>query len=393
MARQTPGNRTKRKGAVKAGATRPSERAAPAYAFEGEFKASKLDAFDGVRAIGCAGERLEEMRGVAQQFRKWFKEQGRVHAIRTRNVTAFPFPVNYGLYGVPTLPYPYFLMRHRMNIVQFRRAGKLKILLVNATDPERSSQAPYFKRLRDATPERVQRYLFEHVVKSPLQLVREAGLRPEDIDYITHDHMHTQDLRGVLGTTAGADGSPALEPEFPNATVIVQRAELESLKRLHPLQRPWFVADAVKDVRPEKLLALDGDYLLGEGVAILHTPGHTNGNQTILLNTDRGVFGVSENGVCPDAYTPECSRIPGVKRYLKLWGREVILNGNTLEGSMDQYTSMVQEKNVVDFNDENPNFVNMHQSSPLEHSPLNPGIKPSFTIRPLNVGRLEIPGA
>lgn len=367
-------------------ATRPAaKRTAPPTPFK------KLEAFDEVRAIRCHGEQLAEMRVRSQAWRKWFKEQGEIRAVRTHNITMFPFPVAYGLYQVPTLPYPWFTMRHRMNLVQFRQDGKLKTLLMNATDPDRSSQTPYFRKWRERMGERASQFVMEKFIKFPLQIVREAGLRPEDIDYVTHDHLHTQDLRGILGTVAAPGGDPVVEPEFPNAQVIVQRAEIESLSNLHPLQKPWFVADALRNIRTEKLLVIDGDYLLGEGAALLHTPGHTWGNHTLVLNTDRGVYGISENGVCPDAYTPECSRIPGVRRYLERTGWEVVMNGNTLEGSMEQYTSMVQEKNVVDFNDENPNFVNMYQSSPLEHSALNPGIRPTFTIAPLNTGQMEIP--
>ena len=46
----------------------------------------------------------------------------------------------------------------------------------------------------------------------------ERNLRPEDIDYIAYDHLHTQDLRGWLGS----HGAPGY---FPRARLLVSRRD------------------------------------------------------------------------------------------------------------------------------------------------------------------------
>ena len=102
------------------------------------------------------------------------------------------------------------------------------------------------------------------------------------------------------------------------------------------------------------MVLLDGDVELGKGVALVHTPGHTDGNHSLVINTPEGVYVSSENGVSADSWQPSLSKIPGVKKYAEFWNREVILNSNTLEDTLDQYDSMVKEKSVADANAQDP---------------------------------------
>ena len=64
------------------------------------------------------------------------------------------------------------------------------------------------------------------------------------------------------------------------------------------------------------------------------------GNQYLVLNTEKGIYVVSENGISADNYSPLESEIAGVRKHARATGVEVILNDNTLESPMDQYTSI-----------------------------------------------------
>ncbi|HEY9722630.1 MAG TPA: hypothetical protein V6D47_11480, partial [Oscillatoriaceae cyanobacterium] len=130
-----------------------------------------------------------------------------------------------------------------------------------------------------------------------------------------------------------------------------------------------------------------GDVSLGAGVAILHTPGHTWGNHSLVLHTPRGVTVVSENGVCLDNYAPEASRLPGLREYART-GQEVVLNGNTLEGALDQYVSMIKEKTVAGPHPDAPEFPNHYSSSELTAHWLFPGLRPTLAQTPLHHGSL-----
>src|SRR5262249_655604 len=156
------------------------------------------------------------------------------------------------------------------------------------------AQTPFFVTFRKRFGYLAERMAAAKRPKPPDHLAQ-VGLRPEDVDYIAFDHMHTQDVREMLGT-------PALRALYPRAKMLIWRPELDIFRSLHPLQRYWYQADAVRDVAADRFLVCDGDVLLGSGVALVRTPGHTVGNWSLVLNTDSGVWAVSENGIACDAY-------------------------------------------------------------------------------------------
>jgi hypothetical protein len=159
----------------------------------------------------------------------------------------------------------------------------------------------------------------------------------------------------------------------------VQRAELRTLESPHPLQARWYVRDGVRGVARDRLLVIDGDYLIGGGLALVRTPGHTDGNHSAVLHTDRGLWTVSENGIAPECYAPLASEIPGVRRFAREQETEFILNANTREDTLEQYTSMALEKALADPSQERPEFPQCFPSSELVASRLAPGVRPTFS--------------
>ncbi|TDD68408.1 MBL fold metallo-hydrolase [Actinomadura rubrisoli] len=100
------------------------------------------------------------------------------------------------------------------------------------------------------------------------------GLAPGDIDTVVLTHLHSDHAAG-----AAAKG----EPVFPNARHIVQRTELDWLEGgggpvlddiVRPLQRAGL------------LHAVSGDTALAPDVAIVPTPGHTPGHQSVIVGDD-----------------------------------------------------------------------------------------------------------
>ena len=133
-------------------------------------------------------------------------------------------------------------------------------------------------------------------------------------------------------------------PIFGKAKLVAHTRELATLESLHPMQWAWYVEDGMDGVDPDSIISFDGDIELGVGVTLMWTPGHTDGNHSLVVNTPDGVWVSSENGISADNWQPELSKIPGVKRYSTHYGREIVPNANTLEDSLDQYDSMVKEK-------------------------------------------------
>ena len=58
-----------------------------------------------------------------------------------------------------------------------------------------------------------------------------------------------------------------------------------------------------------------------------------------------------------DYWHPHLSKIPGVRKYAEFFDREVILNSNTLEDSIDQYDSMIKEKALADAHRDDPRLL------------------------------------
>ena len=204
---------------------------------------------------------------------------------------------------------------------------------------------------------------------------RSSVSRPSDIDVIAFDHFHTQDLRPLLGTRRG------MAARFPNAYLLAPRREWDDWDDVHPFQAAWFIADGKKDVPPERVVLTDDDLALGDGCLLLRTPGHTSGNQTLFVHAEQGVFGCSENGTSADNWSPAASRIAGLRGFAGHQMLDVVLNANTPELGIEQYTSMMLEQSLVDRVAEAPSFVQMFPSSEVTSSFLAPGIRPSLDLR------------
>jgi hypothetical protein len=393
-----------------AGATTADTAALPEHAV-------RLYDLDEAWRAPSAGARLGSVRRAAPRLRERLLESGRAVAVRTCDLAQFPYPTTFAFGGAASSPVPFVMMLNRVNVVQFATEDSgVKTLLFNPTDVLRSAETPYFAGIRARLGERLSARMIERFKRpSALEHVISLGLRPEDVDYIAFDHLHTQDLRGLLGTSptsrtapnAGASGAEALSmgalppnpraeaplaAAFPRAKLLAWRPELDILRTgasLHPLQRPWYIPEGARDVPTDRLIACDGDVLLGKGVALVRTPGHTVGNWSLVLNTDNGVWAVSENGVACDAYAPAESRIPGLARYARREGVEVILNSNTLEGRNEQYTSMVLEKALVDRSRDAPAFYQHLSSSELIATPFTPGLSPTHSSGGIESGEIR----
>lgn len=331
----------------------------------------RLTELDGAWATRGSGARLDAVRRAGRKLRDRILAGGTARCVRTADIATFPYPTKYGLQGVAASPLPYLFMRNRMHLVQVASGSRTITILVNPTDSERSAAAPYFARLEEKYGKLARSLLSRMHSTVPGALAR-WGVEPEAIDYITYDHLHVQDVRGLLAPVGG-------RAYLPNAKLLAQRAELDTFASLHPLQVEWYIPDCLAGVPADRIVALDGDYAIGGGFAIVRTPGHTIGNHSLVVVTSGGAWTISENGISVDAYAPGTSRIRGVARHARDAGAEVILNANTREHSLDQYTSMVLEKTIADPVPDRPELPQHFSSSELVGHPLAPGLAPTYT--------------
>jgi glyoxylase-like metal-dependent hydrolase (beta-lactamase superfamily II) len=332
-----------------------------------------LSELDAAWKVAPAGARLEAVRAAGATLAARLRQGAKATRVRTADLVTLPYPVKYGFGGAARVAAPYLMMTNRMQLVDFVEDGVPKKLLVNPSDHERNEVTPFFARLAASAPKFVNKLIAKRHATVPERLA-EAGVRGDQIDYVTYDHLHTQDLRRVL-----------LE-WCPRAKLLAMSAELAIYDGLHPLQRDWYVADALAGVPASRLVALDGDVLVGDGVALVRTPGHTVGNHSIVLNTDRGLWTVSENGVAADNWAPERSQIAGLAKTAAATSVEVILNSNTREESLEQYTSMVLEKTLADEAPDGSGWRQCFSSSEVTASVMALGLRATWVHRAITHG-------
>lgn len=340
---------------------------------------------DAAWSLGAAGPRHRAIRSSAERLRDRFAAGPRVVCVRTLPVVTSPYPTKHAFWGAALSVAPFVVFEHRCLLVQFLQRGELKTLLFNPTDVSGARSTPYFARLAARVPERLQRVLSPEFLSLPEQLAG-LGLRAEDVDYVAFDHFHVQDLRPIVGTDDGR-----IRPRFPGATLLAPRVEWDDWDDLHPMQRAWYVRDGKLGVERSRVYLTSGDLALGDGVMLLRTPGHTSGNQTLFVNTDSGVWGVSENGTCADSWTPMDSSISGLRSFCRRQDVDVVLNANTPERGAEQYTSMVLERTMVDRVKRAPAFVQMFPSSEIIPSAVSPGLKPTILHRAISHGDVAAP--
>ncbi|WP_296194940.1 MULTISPECIES: hypothetical protein [unclassified Psychrobacter] len=342
--------------------------------------------FDDVRQSLLPQERLKAARTHANAFRERFMDEPPVQFYQSADMVRVPYPTWYaysGVYTQSTYKFPYIHILNRIFIVQYHDfSGELKTLLFSPSDIEADRETPFFKRLTDKMPSwSPLEGVVAPIIRDVTGALAEVGLSPEDVDYISYDHLHTQDVRRWLGTK----DKPAY---FPNAKLLVHEQEWLSTTSLLPVQADWYCPNGIEGVDPDKVIKFTGSIQLGEGVALVHTPGHTEGNHSLVARVPDGIRVTSENGVGADAYAPMNSKVNAIRRYAKDTGIEVILNGNTLEGSNEQYISMVIEKTIAGPS-KNPDFPNCASSSEATPYWLIPGHKVSHLIGEAKFGSLQ----
>ncbi len=345
---------------------------------------SVIEDFIGARSSSRPKERLEEVRQRAVRFRERMLAGTPVEYFQSVDIVSAPYPTKYAYLNAVKSLVPFIFLGNRAFIIQFQTSLGKKTLLFGPADVEGNTKTPFFKlltdkmgRIGDMTKEKL--LPFYSSVEVELQ---KAGIPPESIDYISYDHLHTQELRKWMGSST----TPGY---FPNAKLLVMRQEWESAQDLLVTQKKWYCPDGTRDIPAERVILLDNSVMLGDGVALVQTPGHTEGNHSLVVHVNDQIYVSSENGMSVDSYAPLQSNIPGVRKYAEQFNMEIILNGNTLENSIDQYISMVMEKTIAGPNPDHPGFFNVISSSEQAHTWHTRTVQPAFRFGQMKVGQYQ----
>jgi N-acyl homoserine lactone hydrolase len=108
------------------------------------------------------------------------------------------------------------------------------------------------------------------------------GLKPEDIDIVIHTHLHNDHCEN--------------DYKCINAKFYIHEKELEQIHNSHPLDFRY-MEDCILDIeKNDQIIKVTGDQEIVPGIQVVHTPAHTKGGLTVLINTSQGKAAIT--GFC-----------------------------------------------------------------------------------------------
>lgn len=151
------------------------------------------------------------------------------------------------------------------------------------------------------------------------------GLTPEGIDMVIHTHLHNDHCENDYKCT--------------NAKIFVHPKELARIHDPHPLDFRY-VEDYIEEVEDNgqiRLVEADGE--IADGVRVMHTPAHTEGGLTVLVETAGGIAAITGFCVINDNFFPP-------KQILAM-EMDVIPPG-THVNAYDAYDILIEVKKMAD---------------------------------------------
>jgi len=151
------------------------------------------------------------------------------------------------------------------------------------------------------------------------------GLKPEDINIVIHTHLHNDHCEN--------------DDKCINAIFYVHQKELERIHNPHPLDFRYN-EDFILDVEKRgQIRTLTGDTEILPGICVIHTPAHTEGGLTVLIDTEKGKAVITGFCLLMENFNP-----PPKIRAMEM---EVIPPG-TLINSYDAYNIVLKVRNMAD---------------------------------------------
>jgi glyoxylase-like metal-dependent hydrolase (beta-lactamase superfamily II) len=122
-----------------------------------------------------------------------------------------------------------------------------------------------------------------------LDSLKALDISPEEVDFVLPTHLHTDHVGWNM--RPGPNGEPV--PTFPNARYLFQKADWDYFTADSYLESggpgaagPRMMRSAVIPMQHTGLMDLiDSERIIPDEVTLLHTPGHTPGSVTVLVQS------------------------------------------------------------------------------------------------------------
>jgi glyoxylase-like metal-dependent hydrolase (beta-lactamase superfamily II) len=116
------------------------------------------------------------------------------------------------------------------------------------------------------------------------------GLKPEDIEIVIHTHLHNDHCEN--------------DSKCINATFFIHEKELERIHNLHPLDFRY-MEEWIEDIeKNNQIIKIKSDQEILPGIRVIHTPAHTDGGLTVLVNTSQGTAAITGFCVIMENFEP-----------------------------------------------------------------------------------------
>ena len=151
------------------------------------------------------------------------------------------------------------------------------------------------------------------------------NLKPEDIDIVIHTHLHNDHCEN--------------DYKCVNARIYVHEKELAAIHHPHPLDFRY-LEDYIEDVEENgQLEIVKKDQTIVPGISVMHTPAHTEGGMTVLIDTDQGRAAITGFCVIDENFNPP--------KEIRAMEMDVIPPG-TLINAYDAYDILLKVKTAAD---------------------------------------------
>ncbi len=116
------------------------------------------------------------------------------------------------------------------------------------------------------------------------------GLVPPDIDIVIHTHLHMDHCEN--------------DYKCENAQFFIHEKEMEAIHNPHPLDYRY-LEDYIDDIEENnQITTVTGDMDILDGIRVMHTPVHTRGGLTILIDTPKGCAAITGFCIIDENYDP-----------------------------------------------------------------------------------------
>jgi len=116
------------------------------------------------------------------------------------------------------------------------------------------------------------------------------NLKPEDIDIIIHTHLHNDHCEN--------------DYKCENALIFVHEKEMTAIHNPHPLDYRY-LEDYIEDVEENGQIQLvSEDTEIVPGIDVIHTPVHTEGGLTVMVETEGGKAAITGFCVIKENFYP-----------------------------------------------------------------------------------------